>query len=77
VELASLLSAVTGVREALAAAEARTSSGRGRRHGDPYTVRQLTRINIPADDPAVAQVRAWWVWWLSVGLKGLQMGLGG
>lgn len=45
-----------GVREALAAAELRTAGGRGGRHGDPYTVRQLTRINIPADDPAVAQV---------------------
>ncbi len=47
-----------GVREALAAAELRTAGGRGGRHGDPYSVRQLTRINIPADDPAVAQVRA-------------------
>lgn len=55
-ELRELLSAVQGVREALAAAELRTAGGRGGRHGDPYTVRQLTRINIPADDPAVAQV---------------------
>ena len=51
VELQALLSAVQGVREALAAAEQRA----GKRHGDPYTVRQLTRINIPADDPATAQ----------------------
>lgn len=52
VELQALLSAAHGVREALAAAEQR-----GRRlHGDPYSVRQLTRINIPADDPAEAQV---------------------
>lgn len=51
VELEALLSAVKGVREALAAAEARV----GRRHGDAYTLRQLTRINIPADDPATAQ----------------------
>ncbi|PRW21018.1 ribonuclease P complex subunit [Chlorella sorokiniana] len=54
-ELQELLAAVQGVREALAAAELRTAAGRGGRHGDPYTVRQLTRINIPADDPAVAQ----------------------
>ncbi|KAL4420717.1 hypothetical protein ABPG75_010373 [Micractinium tetrahymenae] len=51
VELAALLSAAKGVREALAAAEARA----GPRHGDPHTVRQLTRINIPVDDPAAAQ----------------------
>ena len=44
------------MREALAAAELRSSGGRGGQHGDPYSVRQLTRINIPADDPAVAQV---------------------
>ncbi|KAI7836047.1 hypothetical protein COHA_010078 [Chlorella ohadii] len=54
-ELQELLSAVQGVREALAAAELRTAGGRGGRHRDPYSVRQLTRINIPADDPAVAQ----------------------
>lgn len=53
VELQALLSAAKGVREALAAAEQRG----GRRHGDPYSVRQLTRINIPADDAAAAQ--AW------------------
>ena len=52
VELEALLSAAQGVREALAAAEQRG----GPRHGDPYSVRQLTRINIPADDPAAAQV---------------------
>ena len=52
IELEALLSAAQGVREALAAAEQRG----GPRHGDPYSVRQLTRINIPADDPAVAQV---------------------
>lgn len=52
VELAALLSAAAGVREALAAAEARA----GPLHGSPYTVRQLTRINIPVDDPAAAQV---------------------
>ncbi|KAL4451365.1 hypothetical protein ABPG77_009437 [Micractinium sp. CCAP 211/92] len=51
VELAALLAAAKGVREALAAAEARA----GPRHGDPYTMRQLTRINIPVDDPAAAQ----------------------
>lgn len=54
VELEALLAAAAGVREALAAAERRTVEGR--RHGDPYALRQLTRINIPADDPAIAQV---------------------
>lgn len=53
VELEALLSAAQGVREALAAAESRT---RGARHGDPYTLRQLTRINIPGEDPVAAQV---------------------
>jgi hypothetical protein len=51
VALEALLSAAAGVREALAAAEGRVA----RRHGDPYSLRQLTRINIPADDPATAQ----------------------
>lgn len=59
VELEALLAAAAGVREALAAAERRTAEGR--RHGDPYAVRQLTRINIPADDPAVAQASGAWV----------------
>jgi hypothetical protein len=52
VELEALLAAAAGVREALAAAAARG----GRRHGDPHSVVQLTRVNIPADDAATAQV---------------------
>ena len=56
VELQALLTAVPGVREALAAAEQRGGGAGRRRHGDPYSVLQLTRINIPMDDPASAQV---------------------
>ena len=55
-ELQALLTAVPGVREALAAAEQRGGGAGRRRHGDPYSVLQLTRINIPIDDPATAQV---------------------
>lgn len=85
VELAALLAAAKGVREALAAAEARA----GPRHGDPYTVRQLTRINIPVDDPAAAQVcggptgvawrllgRGWHASWQCCGVMGCSKGAG-
>ena len=54
VELQALLTASAGMRKALEAAEQRGSH----RHGDPYSVRQLTRINIPADDAATAQACA-------------------
>ena len=51
VDLAALLSAAGRVRQALQAAQQRTSM----RHGSPYVFRQLTRLNVAAEDPAAAQ----------------------